>query len=150
MPGRQELPSTLERSAKEAQRTWIKAHDSAVEQYGEGERAHRVAFGALKHTHEKVGDHWERKEGGRRAPSDPRSARPRQQGGRSGEGVDERASKEHLYDLAKRLGVEGRSRMSKAELLDAVRKENRSRTRSAQPSSRSSSRSSARSSSASR
>ncbi|GGW72791.1 ChaB family protein [Streptomyces caelestis] len=131
MPGREELPSTLERSSEEAQRTWIKAHDSAVEQYGEGERAHRVAFGALKHTHEKVGDHWERKEGGRKGPSDPRSARPRQQGGRSGEGVDERASKEHLYDLAKRLGVEGRSRMSKTELLDAVRKENRSRTRAA-------------------
>ncbi|WP_437090880.1 ChaB family protein [Streptomyces sp. enrichment culture] len=129
MPGRQELPSTLERSSEDAQHTWIKAHDSAVEQYGEGERAHRVAYGALKHTYEKVGDHWERKEGGRRGPSDPRSARPRGKGGRSGEGVDEHASKEHLYDVARRLGVEGRSRMSKAELLDAVRKANRSRTR---------------------
>ncbi|MFI6206359.1 ChaB family protein [Streptomyces sp. NPDC051041] len=131
MPGRQELPSTLERSPRDAQRTWIEAHDSAVEQYGEGERAHRVAYGALKHSYEKVGDHWERKEGGRRGPSDPRSARPRQRGGRSGEGVDERASKEHLYDMAKRLGIEGRSRMSKADLLDAIRKANRSRTRAA-------------------
>jgi cation transport regulator ChaB len=131
VPGREELPSTLERSSREARRTWIKAHDSAVETYGEGERAHRVAYGALKHTHEKVGDHWERKEGGRRGPSDPQSARPRGQGGRSGEGVDESASKEHLYDLAKRLGVDGRSRMSKAELLDAIRKANRSRTRAA-------------------
>lgn len=52
MPGRQELPSTLERSSQEARRTWIKAHDSAVEEYGEGERAHRVAYGALKHTYE--------------------------------------------------------------------------------------------------
>ncbi|GAA1011934.1 cation transport regulator ChaB [Streptomyces sp. F-3] len=131
MPGRQELPSTLERSSEDAQRTWIKAHDAAVEQYGEGERAHRVAYGALKHTYEKVGDHWERKEGGRKGPSDPRSARPRGRGGRSGEGVDESASKEHLYDVARRLGVEGRSRMSKGELLDAIRKENRSRTRQA-------------------
>ncbi|MET9443424.1 ChaB family protein [Streptomyces sp. NPDC006610] len=131
MPGREELPSTLERSSREARRTWIKAHDSAVETYGEGERAHRVAYGALKHTHEKVGDHWERKEGGRRGPSDPQSARPRGQGGRSGEGVDESASKEHLYDVAKRLGVDGRSRMSRAELLDAIRKANRSRTRAA-------------------
>lgn len=131
MPGRQELPSTLERSAEGARRTWIEAHDSAVEQYGEGERAHRVAYGALKHSYEKVGDHWERKEGGRRGPSDPRSARPRQQGGRSGEGVDEDASKEHLYQVARRLGVDGRSRMSKPELLDAIRKANRSRTRSA-------------------
>ncbi|WP_189216230.1 MULTISPECIES: ChaB family protein [Streptomyces] len=131
MPGRQELPSTLERSPEGARRTWIKAHDSAVEQYGEGERAHRVAFGALKHSYEKVGDHWERKEHGRRGPSDPRSARPRQQGGRSGEGVDENASKGHLYEVARRLGVDGRSRMSKAELLDAIRKANRSRTRDA-------------------
>ncbi|MEV6407399.1 ChaB family protein [Streptomyces bobili] len=129
MPGRQELPSTLERSSRDAQRTWIKAHDSAVDQYGEGERAHRVAYGALKHTHEKVGDHWERKEGGRKGPSDPQSARPRQQGGRSGEGVDEQATKEHLYDLAQQLDIDGRSRMSKPELLDAIRKANRSRTR---------------------
>jgi cation transport regulator ChaB len=131
VPGRQELPSTLERSSRDAQRTWIKAHDSAVDQYGEGERAHRVAYGALKHTYEKVGDHWERKEGGRKGPSDPQSARPRQQGGRSGEGVDENASKEHLYHVAQRLGVDGRSRMSKAELLDAIRKANRSKTRQA-------------------
>jgi cation transport regulator ChaB len=73
VPGREELPSTLERSPKEAQRTWIKAHDSAVEQYGEGERAHRGAYSALKHTYEKVGDHWERKEKGRKAPSDPKA-----------------------------------------------------------------------------
>ncbi|MFD6039460.1 ChaB family protein [Streptomyces griseoincarnatus] len=134
MPGREEMPSTLERSPKDAQRTWIKAHDSAVEQYGEGERAHRVAYGALKHTYEKVGDHWERKEGGRKGPSDPRSAKPRQQGGRSGEGVDENASKEHLYALAQRLGIAGRSRMSKSELRDAIRKANRSETRAARSS----------------
>jgi cation transport regulator ChaB len=131
VPGRQELPSTLERSSEEAQRTWIKAHDSAVEQYGEGERSHRVAYGALKHKFEKVGDHWERKEKGRKAPSDPQSARPRQQGGRSGQGVDEQASKAHLYDVAKRLGIEGRSSMDKSQLLSAIRKENASRTRKA-------------------
>ncbi|GAA2485458.1 ChaB family protein [Streptomyces sp. NPDC059506] len=131
MPGREELPSTLERSPEEAQRTWIKAHDSAVEQYGEGRRAHQVAYGALKHTHEKVGDHWERKEKGRKGPSDPRAARPRQQGGRTGEGVDEHASKKHLYEVAKRLDISGRSRMDRDDLLDAIRKENRSRTRKA-------------------
>ncbi|MCZ2524980.1 MULTISPECIES: ChaB family protein [Streptomyces] len=131
MPGREELPSTLERSPEEAQRTWIKAHDSAVEQYGEGRRAHQVAYSALKHTHEKVGDHWERKEKGRKGPSDPRAARPRQQGGRTGEGVDEHASKKHLYEVAKRLDISGRSRMDRDDLLDAIRKENRSRTRKA-------------------
>lgn len=131
VPGEQELPSTLERSSRHAQQTWIKAHDSAVQQYGEGERSHRVAYGALKHMYEKVGDHWERKENQRKGPSDPQSARPRQQGGRSGEGIDESASKQHLYGLARRLGVQGRSRMTKPELLEALRKANRSKTREA-------------------
>ncbi|MFF8842265.1 ChaB family protein [Streptomyces sp. NPDC015127] len=131
MPGREELPSTLERSPKDAQRTWIKAHDSAVEQYGEGERAHRVAFSALKHKYEKVADHWERKEQGRKGPSDPRAETPRQRPARSGEGVDENATKQHLYDLAQRMDIAGRSRMSRSELLDAIRKENRSKTREA-------------------
>ncbi|MCX2970687.1 ChaB family protein [Streptomyces sp. TRM70308] len=131
MPAREELPSTLRRSPQGAQRTWIKAHDSAVETYGEGERAHRVAYSALKHTYEKIGDHWERKEGGRKGPSDPKAARPRQVGGRGGEGVDENATKGHLYDVAKRLDISGRSSMNKADLLDAIRKANRSSTRKA-------------------
>ncbi|MET9375289.1 ChaB family protein [Streptomyces sp. NPDC003035] len=131
MPGREELPSTLERSPKDAQRTWIKAHDSAVDQYGEGERAHRVAFSALKHKYEKVADHWERKEHGRKGPSDARAATPREQPAASGEGVDEQATKQHLYDLAQRMDISGRSRMSRSELLEAIRKENRSRTRKA-------------------
>ena len=36
-----DLPSTVERSGKKARETWGKTHDSAVEQYSEGERAHR-------------------------------------------------------------------------------------------------------------
>jgi hypothetical protein len=36
--------------------------------------------------------------------------------------VDAEASKAHLYDLAKRLGVPGRSRMTKAELVDALQR----------------------------
>ncbi|MHC3390762.1 Rho termination factor N-terminal domain-containing protein [Streptomyces lavendulocolor] len=93
-----------------------------------------VAYSALKHTHEKVGDHWERKEGGRKGPSDPRAARPRQQGGRSGEGVDENATRQHLYEVAAGLGVTGRSRMSKQELAEAICRENRTRTRRARSS----------------
>ncbi|MBB5935494.1 ChaB family protein [Streptomyces zagrosensis] len=146
MPGRQELPSTLERSPEDAQRTWVAAHASAIQEYGEGERTHRVAYGALNHAYEKVGDHWERKEAQRKGPSDPQSARPRQQDqqdqqnqrnqqnhekGRSGEGVDEQATKQHLYEVARRLDVEGRPRMTKSELLEAIRKANRSRTREA-------------------
>jgi cation transport regulator ChaB len=65
------MPSTLQRSPEKAQRTWSKAHDSAVETYGEDERAHRTAFAALKHTHQKVGDHWEPKDTA--GPSDERA-----------------------------------------------------------------------------
>lgn len=122
MPGREELPSTLKRSPEKAQRTWIKAHDSAVQEYGEGERSHRTAFGAVKHSFEKVGDHWERKEGGRKGPSDEQSARPRNTGGESFGGVDANASKKHLMELARRLDVKGRSTMSKKELAAAIQK----------------------------
>jgi cation transport regulator ChaB len=72
MPASEEMPSTIERSPEHAQAIWAKAHDSAVESYGEGERAHRTAFAALKHEYEKVGDHWEKKE--HSGPSDDSSA----------------------------------------------------------------------------
>ena len=58
----EELPSTLQRSGKKAQQTFAKTYDSAIEQYDDEQRAHQVAFASLKHTHEKVGDHWEEKE----------------------------------------------------------------------------------------
>ena len=102
MPGREELPSTVRRSPAKARETWVKAHDSAVEEYGEGERAHRTAYGALKHGFEKVGDHWEPKPGGAKGPSDERSARPRVQPRESYGGVDANASKQHLLGLARR------------------------------------------------
>ncbi|TLP52853.1 ChaB family protein [Microbispora triticiradicis] len=126
MPGRKELPSTLERSPKEAQETWIKAHDSAVETYGEGERAHRTAFSALKHSFEKVGDHWEKKKG--RGPSDEQARKSTPKQGETAEGVDANASKQHLYDVASRLGIPGRSKMTKDELVDAIKKANRRAT----------------------
>ncbi|GHH28982.1 ChaB family protein [Lentzea cavernae] len=122
MPGRQELPSTVARSSEKAQRTWIKAHDSAVESYGEGERAHRTAFSALKHSFEKIGDHWEAKE--EKGPSDPQAERGTPEGTETAGGVDANASKEHLYDVATRLEIEGRSRMTKDELVDAIGKAN--------------------------
>jgi hypothetical protein len=126
MPGKQELPSTLERSTTKAQRTWIKAHDSAVEEYGEGQRAHRVAFSALKHSFEKVGDHWEPK--GHKGPSDSQARKggaPARRGGKTAGGVDANASKAHLMDVAKRLDISGRSRMKKDELVEAIQKANR-------------------------
>jgi len=131
MPGKQELSSTLERSPKKAQRTWIKAHDAAVEEYGEGERAHRTAFSALKHSYEKVGDHWEAKE--EKGPSDKQAARSggsaRKGGGTTAGGVDANASKSHLMEIAKRLDISGRSRMTKDELVAAIQKANDQQTR---------------------
>jgi hypothetical protein len=131
MPGREELPSTLQRSPEEAQETWIKAHDRAVQQYGEGERSHRTAYGALKHGFEKVGDHWEPKQGGAKGPSDEQSARPRGTSDESYGGVDANASKEHLVKLARRLGVPGRSSMSKQKLARAIEHANDRKTAAA-------------------
>ncbi len=129
MPAREELPSTLKRSPKKAQETWIKTHDSAVESYGEGERAHRTAFSSLKHSFEKVGDHWEPKE--KKGPSDAKAAGGRDTRAETAGGVDANASKGHLMDVAKRLEIRGRSRMTKAELVDAIQKANARSTRRA-------------------
>ncbi len=109
----------------------IKDRHAAVREYGEGERAHRTAYGALKHSFEKVGDHWEPKEGGRKGPSDPQSAAPRGTSDESYGGVDVNASKQHLLSLARRLGVPGRSSMTKAELAAAIQQANDRQTRRA-------------------
>jgi cation transport regulator ChaB len=104
MPAKDEMPATLKRSPAKAQRTWAKSHDSAVETYGEGERAHRTAFAALKHSFEKVGDRWQPKKGGKTYG-----------------GVDVVGnSRETLYERAKALGVKGRSKMSKEQLGEAI------------------------------
>ncbi|RJU00903.1 cation transport regulator ChaB [Arthrobacter frigidicola] len=124
-----ELPSTLQRSGGAAQATFARTLESAEEQYGDGERAHRTAFAALKHTHEKVGDHWEPKE--KNGPSDARAEGGGDSSRDTAGGVDANASKAHLYDLAKRLGVPGRSTMTKEELVDALQKANDASTRRA-------------------
>jgi cation transport regulator ChaB len=130
MPARDDIPSTLKRSPKKAQDTYVKAHDSAVETYGEGERAHRTAFSAVKHSFEKVGDRWEPK--ARKGPSDAQAARGRtDRPTDTAGGVDANASKQHLVDVAKRLDIPGRSRMSKAQLVDAIGKANDRSTREA-------------------
>lgn len=127
-PKQSELPGTLQRSDKKAQETFAEAHDSAAESYdGDEERAHRVAYSALKHTHEKVGDHWEPKD--KNGPSDKQAKGGKDTSRETKGGVDENASKEHLYDLAKKLDVPGRSKMDKPELVDALRKANDKETR---------------------
>ena len=118
-----ELPATLKRSPAKAQRTFAKVHDAAADQYGEGERAHRTAFAALKHSYEKVGDHWEEKD--EKGPSDPRAtkstAQKRRGVGETFGGVDFYGhTKQELYERAKELGVGGRSKMSKEELARAI------------------------------
>jgi cation transport regulator ChaB len=123
MPGRESLPSTLRRSPAKAQRTWIKTHDSAVKEYGEGARAHRTAFAAVKHSFKKQGDHWVAK--GHKGPSDPRAAKrgsaARRGKGESFGGVDYYGStKEALYRKARRLHIAGRSRMDKKALARAI------------------------------
>jgi cation transport regulator ChaB len=135
MPARDDMPSTLKRSPKKAQETYAKTHDSAVESYGEGERAHRTAFSAVKHSFEKVGDHWEPKE--KKGPSDAKAAGGRDTKAKTAGGVDANASKQHLMDVAKKLDIGGRSRMTKAELVDAIQKANARSDRKARGKSRS-------------
>ncbi len=117
-----ELPGTLQRSDEKAQRTYAKTLDSAEAQYDDEQRAHQVAFSALKHTHEKVGDHWEPKD--ENGPSDAQAEGGRDTDRPTAGGVDANASKKHLYELATRLDISGRSKMSKSELVEALQKAN--------------------------
>ena len=123
MPGMQNLPRTLKRSPRKAQRTYAKTLENAEEQYGEGERAHRTAIASLKHSFEKVGDHWEPKD--EKGPSDPRAAKggdPARRGaGESFGGVDYFGSTvDELRARAKDLEIRGRWDMTKKELARAI------------------------------
>ena len=118
-----DLPGTLKRSPAKAQRTYAKTLDSAEDTYDSTRRAHQAAWSAVKHSFEKVGDHWETKD--EQGPSDPQAkqrgaaarTRPRKTFG----GVDaEGNTKQELYERAKKAGVSGRSRMSKQELARAI------------------------------
>jgi cation transport regulator ChaB len=127
MPSNEEdLPSTLERSPKKIQRTYEKTLDSAEEEYDSEERAHRTAWAAVKHVAEKQGDHWELKD--EKGPSDQQAARSgraaREGGGQTAGGVDASKTKGELMDDARHAGIEGRSKMSKDELVDALQHHN--------------------------
>ena len=118
-----ELPSTLKDSPPAAKRAFMKTYESAAKLYGEGERARRTAFAALKYSFEKVGDQWKRKP--RPGPSDPRamkSTREKRLGkGTTFGGLDYYGhSKAELYERARRLRIEGRSKMSKWQLARAI------------------------------
>ena len=130
-PKKDEIPSTLERSDEKAQRTFAKAHDSAAGEYGDEKRANQVAWAAVKHSFEKVGDHWERKAGGKRGPSDAQAAGGRNTDRRTKGGVDANATKDHLLKLAKKLDISGRSSMKKKQLVEAIQRANDKRTAAA-------------------
>ncbi len=123
-----ELPSTLQRSPKKAQRTFAKAHDSAADEYGDERRANQVAWAAVKHSFEKVGDRWAPKEGGRKGPSDAQAKGGRGTNRETKGGVDANATKDHLKKIAKKLDISGRSTMKKKELVDAIQKASTKKT----------------------
>jgi cation transport regulator ChaB len=120
---KEDLPSTLQRSPGKVRRTYEKALDSAYDEYGDEERAHRTAWGAVKNVAEKRGDHWEEKD--ETGPSDERSKQPtrkkRRGVGETHGGVDvEGNTKAELQDRAKKAGIKGYSSMTKGELADAL------------------------------
>ena len=69
-----------------------------------------------------MGDHWEPKE--EYGPSDAQAEGNRNTDRETAGGVDANASKKHLYELATRLEISGRSKMSKDELVEALQKAN--------------------------
>jgi hypothetical protein len=124
---REDVPSTIARSDDKAVRTYKKTLESAEESYpDDAERAHRAAFSALKHTHEKVGDHWEPKD--ENGPSDDQAATRAPQNRRSttptAEGVNARATKAHLVEVAKKLGIKSADKHKKDELVEEIKKAN--------------------------
>ena len=125
-PKQNELPSTLQRSAKKAQRTFTKAYDAAADQYGSAKRANQVAWAAVKHAYEKVGDHWEKKD--EMGPSDARAAEGRGSKKKPQGGVNANATKTHLLEVAKRLDIPGRTRMKKKQLVEAIQRANDKKT----------------------
>ena len=125
-PKQDELPSTLQRSAKKAQRTFTKAYDAAADQYGSAKRANQVAWAAVKHAYEKVGDHWEKKD--EMGPSDARAAEGRKSTKKPKGGVNANATKTHLLEVAKKLDIRGRTTMKKKQLVEAIQRANDRKT----------------------
>jgi cation transport regulator ChaB len=120
-----ELPSTLQRSPRKVQRAYAETLDSAEDTYdGDEERAHRAAWASVKHIAEKKGDHWELKD--EYGPSDPRSERSgaaaRRGEGRTYGGIDAGKTKDELLADAREADIEGRSKMTKHELAEALQK----------------------------
>ncbi|WP_246633104.1 ChaB family protein [Pseudonocardia nigra] len=128
---RDDVPSTIARSDDKAVRTYKKTLESAEDSYGDGERAHRAAYASLKHTHEKVGDHWEPKD--EKGPSDERAEKGASDSGdsKTAQGVNANAKKGHLEDVAKKVGIDHPEDIKKADLVEEIEKANARETRKA-------------------
>ena len=129
------LPSTLERSSKKAQDAYEQTLENAEKTYGgDEERAHRVAWASVKHSFEKIGDHWEPK--AERDPSDPRSEEggPNPSGASYG-GVDiEGKTRDELLEEGRKLGAYVTTHMTKAELAEEIQRANQRADREARAS----------------
>jgi hypothetical protein len=126
---RDDVPSTITRSDDKAVRTYKKTLESAEDSYGDKERAHRAAYASLKHTHEKVGDHWEPKD--EKGPSDEQAAKGASDSSDrpTAQGVDAKASKGHLDDVAEKIGIDHPEDLNKGELVETIEKANARETR---------------------
>jgi cation transport regulator ChaB len=113
MPAKKELPSTLMRSPRKAQHLWMETHNSAVEQYGEEQRAHRNAFTSLKQSFEKIGGHLPAIKHHHPQPT---------------AGADTAKSRNELMNEARSLGIQNYSSMRKPELVGAIDRANKRRT----------------------
>lgn len=125
-----DLPSTLQRSPRKVKRTYAKTLENAEEQYDSEERAQRTAWASVKHVAEKQGDHWELKDepGPSDAQAEKGGAAARRGEGRTRGGVNANKPKRELYEDAQEAGIEGRSKMSKPELVEALEKHSRRAT----------------------
>ncbi len=132
MPAKDEdLPSTLERSAQKVQDAYLKTLESAEETYdGDEERAHRTAWSSVKHIAEKKGDHWELKD--EKGPNDAQAAKggraAREGEGETAGGINANKTKAELMEDARAADIEGRSKMDKDELVEALQKHSRRET----------------------
>lgn len=124
-----ELPSTLRKSNTKAQTTFAKAHDSAVESYGAGRRAHRVACSALTQvttrsaTTVKARTTRGHRMGGPAVTTQMRKVPLRNELARTP------ARSTCCRWRAHRLDIRGRSTMNKKQLVTAIEKEDRRETR---------------------
>jgi hypothetical protein len=123
---KEKLPSTLERSAEKVKRAYEKTLERAEEEYHDEARAHRTAWASVKHIAEKTGDHWELKD--EPGPSDAQAARSgaaaRDRPVETAGGVDANKTKDELLADARKAHIEGRSSMTKAQLVEALQRHN--------------------------